>query len=53
MGINDFRRQLSKAIGAAIPKHVALHAKMEVMDFGAGKGLISSHVAPSVQKILP
>ncbi|PKH02450.1 class I SAM-dependent methyltransferase [Psychromonas sp. MB-3u-54] len=49
---NDFRRQLSNAIGAAILKHVPLHAKMEVMDFGAGTGLISSHVAPSVQKIL-
>jgi putative AdoMet-dependent methyltransferase len=49
---NDFRRQLSEAIGAAILKHVPLHAKMEAMDFGAGTGLISSHVAPSVQKIL-
>ncbi|ABM04265.1 Methyltransferase type 12 [Psychromonas ingrahamii 37] len=49
---NDFRRQLSTAIGAAILKHVPLHTKMEVMDFGAGTGLISSHVAPSVQKIL-
>jgi ubiquinone/menaquinone biosynthesis C-methylase UbiE len=25
---------------------------MEVIDFGAGKGLISSHVVPFVQKIL-
>lgn len=49
---NDLARQLSVAIGASILKHVPLHAKMKVMDFGAGTGLISSHVAPLVQKII-
>ncbi len=33
-------------------QQVPLHDKMCVMDFGAGTGLISSHVAPLVEKII-
>lgn len=49
---NDLVRQLSANIGASIVKHVALDAQMDVMDFGAGTGLISSHVVPFVRKIV-
>ena len=50
--INDFRGQLSKAIGAVILKPVPLHTKMQALDFGAGTGLISSHIAPLIPKII-
>ena len=43
---------LSQAIGSAIVKHVPLNDTMIVMDFGAGTGLISAHVAPRVKKII-
>jgi len=49
---DDRIRQLSSAIGASILQHVRLDAKMTVMDFGAGTGLISAHVAPLVKKIV-
>lgn len=49
---NDLTSRLSAAIGASIVSHVPLHARMDVMDFGAGTGLISSHVAPFVHKIV-
>ena len=48
---DDFVRQLSSAISSAILEHAQLHPQMSVMDFGAGTGLISSHVAPRVSKI--
>ncbi len=44
--------QLSAAVGAAVLEHVALAADMRVMDFGAGTGLISAHVAPRVAEIV-
>ena len=50
--VNDVVKQLSTAIGASILKHVPLDAEMEVMDFGAGTGLVCSHVAPLVRKIV-
>jgi len=43
---------LSQAVGSALVEHVPLDATMTVMDFGAGTGLISSHVAPRVKKII-
>lgn len=43
---------LSKGIGATILEQVAFHSEMHIMDFGAGTGLISSQIAPLVQKIL-
>ena len=49
---DDRVRQLSSAIGASILQHVRLDAQMTVMDFGAGTGLISAHVAPLVKKIV-
>ena len=48
---NEMRSQLSSAIGTAILEYVPLHEKMTVMDFGAGTGLLTSHVAPRVKTI--
>lgn len=49
---NDMVRQLSSAIGSAILEQVPLHNQMNVMDFGAGTGLITSCVAPLVNRIV-
>lgn len=49
---NDLPRQLSAAIGSCILNNIDFHERMTVMDFGAGTGLISSHVAPLVEKIV-
>jgi 2-polyprenyl-3-methyl-5-hydroxy-6-metoxy-1,4-benzoquinol methylase len=48
---SDVRTQLSGGIGGAILEHVALEGSMHIMDFGAGTGLLSGHVAPKVAKI--
>ncbi len=48
---NDMVKQLSSAIGGTILNQVSLNAQMRVLDFGAGTGLISAHVAPRVEKI--
>lgn len=48
----DHVKTLSSAIGSSILEQIPLHAQMEVMDFGAGTGLISSHVAPLVNKVV-
>ena len=48
---NEFRSQLSSAIGSAILEYVPLDEKMTVMDFGAGTGLLTSHVTPRVKSI--
>ncbi len=45
------RAQLSSAIGASILEHVPLDKEMAVMDFGAGTGLLTAHVAPRVKII--
>lgn len=50
--MNEMVAQLSSAIGTSILKSVPLHERMRVMDFGAGTGLISSQIAPRVEKIL-
>jgi putative AdoMet-dependent methyltransferase len=49
--VNDRVKQLSAGIGSCILKNVAMNAQMNVMDFGAGTGLITSQVAPYVSKI--
>ena len=49
--VSDRIKQLSSAIGRCILKNVELNAQMHVMDFGAGTGLITSQVAPYVNKI--
>lgn len=48
---NEMVNQLSSAIGPLILDQITLEAHMQVMDFGAGTGLISSHIAPFVNKI--
>ena len=47
----DIAKELSTGIGATLLKEIPFHDRMEVMDFGAGTGLICSHVAPLVKKI--
>jgi putative AdoMet-dependent methyltransferase len=49
---NDLPRQLSAAIGSALLENITFHEHMDVMDFGAGTGLISAHVAPLVNRIV-
>ena len=49
---DERRRQLSSAIGSSILVHVPLDDRMDVLDFGAGTGLISVYVAPRVNKIV-
>ena len=49
--VTDRITQLSAGIGSSILKNVKLNAQMHVMDFGAGTGLITSQVAPFVNKI--
>ncbi len=48
---NEMVRLLSQGIGSTILKRVDFQPDMEVMDFGAGTGLISSQVASKVGKI--
>ena len=48
---NDMIKQLSSAIGSCIIENVELNAQMHVLDFGAGTGLISSQIAPYVEKV--
>lgn len=49
---SDRRTQLAAAIGASILERVPLHEQMQVLDFGAGTGLISARLAPRVGRIL-
>ncbi|MGB5396852.1 MAG: class I SAM-dependent methyltransferase, partial [Gammaproteobacteria bacterium] len=49
---DDMVRQLSLGTGSAILENIALNDQMLVMDFGAGTGLISSQVAPRVNRIM-
>jgi len=49
--VNEMVTQLSSAIGSCILDNVSLNKTMHVMDFGAGTGLITSQVAPYVNKI--
>jgi SAM-dependent methyltransferase len=49
---DDRRKQLSSAIGSSILAHIPLDDRMDVLDFGAGTGLISAYVAPRVNKIV-
>ncbi|NOZ36876.1 MAG: class I SAM-dependent methyltransferase [Gammaproteobacteria bacterium] len=48
---NDIVAMLSSAIGTSMLANIPLHEQMQVMDFGAGTGLISSQIAPQVKKI--
>ena len=49
--VNQMVQQLSAGVSAAIIDNVKLDADMHVMDFGAGTGLISTQIAPKVNKI--
>ena len=48
---NEMVRQLSTGVGSAILANIDLKPEMQVLDFGAGTGLVSSFVAPHVAKI--
>lgn len=50
--VNDVVRGLSATLGPAIIEHIALTTDMNVLDFGAGTGLISAHLAPRVNRIV-
>ena len=48
---SQMRVQLSTAIGNAILRHIELDSEMQVMDFGAGTGLLTAHIAPRVKAV--
>ena len=47
--MRDHVKALSDDVGAMILKKIAFTEKMTVMDFGAGTGLICSHLKPNGQ----
>ncbi len=49
---NERRRRLASSIADCLMAHIPLTADMEVMDFGAGTGLLCSSIAPKVKKII-
>jgi 2-polyprenyl-3-methyl-5-hydroxy-6-metoxy-1,4-benzoquinol methylase len=49
---DTMRKQLSSAIGSSILAHTPLDDRMDVLDFGAGTGLVSAYVAPRVNKVV-
>ncbi len=49
--MRDHVKALSDAIGSAILSKIHFTETMNVMDFGAGTGLISSHIVAKVNKI--
>jgi len=49
--MNSKRVQNAKGIAELIVKNIKLNKSMEIMDFGAGTGLLSYFVAPYVKKI--
>jgi len=50
--MNSKRVQNAKGIAELIVKNIKLDKSMELMDFGAGTGLLSYFVAPYVKKIV-
>ena len=48
---NDMVLQLSKGTSSAILENINFNDQMQVMDFGAGTGLITAQVAPHVGSI--
>ena len=50
--MNSKRVQNAKGIGELIVKNIKLDRSMEIMDLGAGTGLLSYFVAPYVKKIV-
>ncbi len=50
--MNSKRVQNAKGIADLIVKNIKLNKSMELMDFGAGTGLLSYFVAPYISKII-
>lgn len=50
--VNEMVLQLSRATSSAILENIEFNDQMQVMDFGAGTGLITSQVFPHVKNIL-
>ena len=50
--MNSKRVQNAKGIAELIVNNIKLNKSMEIMDFGAGTGLLSYFVAPYVEKIV-
>jgi 2-polyprenyl-3-methyl-5-hydroxy-6-metoxy-1,4-benzoquinol methylase len=50
--INDIVKDISVGIGSAIHDHVILGDSMLVLDFGAGTGLVTQHLANKVSKVV-
>jgi 2-polyprenyl-3-methyl-5-hydroxy-6-metoxy-1,4-benzoquinol methylase len=46
------KSRLASAIGDTILRQVALDGRMDVLDFGAGTGLIASRIAPEVNRVV-
>jgi 2-polyprenyl-3-methyl-5-hydroxy-6-metoxy-1,4-benzoquinol methylase len=44
--------QISAAVGPLLRERLAWNDAMRIMDFGAGTGLLASHVAPLVSKVV-
>jgi 2-polyprenyl-3-methyl-5-hydroxy-6-metoxy-1,4-benzoquinol methylase len=44
--------QISGAVGPLLRERLELNHAMRIMDFGAGTGLLASHVAPLVSKVI-
>lgn len=49
--VNETVRALSEAVGRCMLDNVDLHEGMQVMDFGAGTGLITAQVAAGAGKV--
>lgn len=49
---SERKKLTASAISSSILKHVPLNQQMDVMDFGAGTGLICAHIAPFVHKVV-
>lgn len=49
---DEIVKKLSSSVGASILQNTRLNENMDVMDFGAGTGLISYHIAPFINKII-
>lgn len=47
----EIPRMISAGVGRALLDNLPLTAELQVMDFGAGTGLVSCHVGPHVDKI--
>jgi 2-polyprenyl-3-methyl-5-hydroxy-6-metoxy-1,4-benzoquinol methylase len=49
--VNEMVLQLSNATSLAILENIEFNNQMQVMDFGAGTGLVTSQIAPHVDSI--